>query len=524
MKRRTRSIDEGEGGDALAFVMAGTFAGVILLPATALLDLKRAAAGLAAALACLGLSAALATDWRCSPGRWLAALLAAWRWALVAVAGYALAQRLGLEPLAAYAAAGSATRAMGSFGNAGYLAAFLCLSWPLLLAWRGSRRTVGLGLVWTALFATQSRAGLLAWILQLGLWAWRAWRGGWRPRQAVWAAALLVPAALLLLSPPSGWARPTARRTLWRAALGLWWQRPWCGWYPVPFAVAFQQHGAPALVQVVNSPGQYAEDPHQLLLAVACRFGAIGLAVFAVAAAWALRLAWRTPSAELAGAWLGLAGLLAESQADRFFFQAGVLVPVLALVAALAWRQEAWSRTRTRLGRWRIPSALLALALGGGCLVGALRPLVDYQRAVGPDLGAGAQAIAPAAGVAPLMAVAQAGHDPGAYERLGAALAARQRYVEAAAAYRQALRLGPSAGRAQNLGNCAMMLGDPKAAEAAFRLAVAMAPRSSDAHFSLGYALYYQRRLKAAVDELDTALRLDPGNANAATLKRQILP
>ena len=524
MSRRTRSNGEGEGGDALAFAIAGAFAGVILLPATALLDLKRAAAGLAAGLACLGLAAALATDRRSSPGRWLAALLAAWRWALVAVAGYALAQRLGLEPLAAYAAAGSATRAMGSFGNASYLAAFLCLSWPLLLAWRGSRRAVGLGLVWAALFATQSRSGLLAWALQLGLWAWRAWRGGWRPRQVAWGAAVLVPVLLLLLSPPQGWARPTARWALWRAAAGLWWQRPWCGWYTVPFAIAFQRHGAPALVQVVNSAGQYAEDPHQLLLAVACRVGAVGLVAFAVAVAWALRLAWRTRSDELAGAWLGLAGLLAESQADRFFFQAGVLAPTLGLVAALAWRQEAWIWARARLGPWRIPSTLLALVLGGACLSGALWPLVDYGRAVGPGLGAGAQAIAPAVGLDPLQAAAVGSHDPVAFERLGAALAARQRYAEAAAAYRQALRLGPTTGRAQNLGNCSMMLGDARGAEGAFRLAVALDPGSSDAHFSLGYALFYQKRLKAAVAELDKALALDPGNASARTLKAQILP
>ena len=50
-----------------------------------------------------------------------------------------------------------------------------------------------------------------------------------------------------------------------------------------------------------------------------------------------------------------------------------------------------------------------------------------------------------------------------------------------------------------------------------------MDPRSSDAHFSLGYALFFQKRLTQAVAELDEALRLDPGNANAQTLKRQIM-
>ena len=53
-------------------------------------------------------------------------------------------------------------------------------------------------------------------------------------------------------------------------------------------------------------------------------------------------------------------------------------------------------------------------------------------------------------------------------------------------------------------------------------LAVELDAASSDAHFSLGYALFYQKRLKEAVDELDTALKLDPGNDSARKLKEQI--
>jgi Flp pilus assembly protein TadD len=68
-----------------------------------------------------------------------------------------------------------------------------------------------------------------------------------------------------------------------------------------------------------------------------------------------------------------------------------------------------------------------------------------------------------------------------------------------------------------------MMLGDLSGAEAAFRKAVALNPQSSDAHFSLGYALFDEKKLTEAMGELDTALKLDPGNNNALTLKRQIL-
>jgi tetratricopeptide (TPR) repeat protein len=68
-----------------------------------------------------------------------------------------------------------------------------------------------------------------------------------------------------------------------------------------------------------------------------------------------------------------------------------------------------------------------------------------------------------------------------------------------------------------------MMLGDAPAAERAFRVAVSLSPGSADAHFSLGYALYDEKRLKDSVSELDQALRLDPSQSGAAELRRHIL-
>jgi tetratricopeptide (TPR) repeat protein len=507
-------IQEGEGGSALAFCIAGAFAAALLLPATQLLDLKAAAGALTAALACLGLVGAWARGRAWRPRRALAWSLEAWRWATVALAGYALAQRVGIEPMPAYALAGSHDRAMGSFGNAGYLAAYLCLSWPLLLAWSGARRNAALALAWAALLATQSRAGLLAAAMQGLAWAWSAWRKGWRPG---WALSLGAVAALALsafLMPPSSWLRPTLRLPLWRAAWGLFLQRPWTGWGWGQFAAAFQAHADPAFVAALNAGGQVAEDPHNVLLAVACAGGVMGLLLFG-AALWAAARAARASA--LPGAGLALLGLLVESQADRFFFHAGVLAPLILLLAALRWeRPAAWAP------RWRaaaLAPALLALAL----LWAGARPILAYRNATGADLGAGAAALDAGGDPVALAAAAQAGRDPRDFDRLGDALAARQRWAEAAAAFRQALSLAPSAGRAQNLGNCAMMLGDAAGAEAAFRRAVALAPGSSDAHFSLGYALYYQKRLQEAVEELDAALRLDPGNASALKLKEQIL-
>jgi tetratricopeptide (TPR) repeat protein len=489
---------------------------VIVLPATQLLDLKAAAGALMAALACIGLAWAWGhgRGWR--PQASLRPSWEAWRWSTVAVAGYALAQRLGIEPVTAYAQAGSHSRAMGPFGNAGYLAAYLCLSWPMLLAWTGARRGLAVALAWAALLAAQSRAGAVALALQGAVAAVHAWRGGWRPGGAALAAAAALMAGALALFPVQAWSRPTLRLPLWRASWGLWLQRPWLGWGPGRFAAAFQAQADPGFVRALNAGGQVAEDPHQVLLTVACAGGVLGLAAFIVAVAWALKAARRSA---VPGAALGLVGILAQSQADRFFFQAGVLGPLLLLAVALRWEGSVTPRSP----RWRalaLAPALLALAL----LAAGAKPLLAYAHAVGPDLGAGAGAIAPSATVEQLRSATQGSVEPAAFERLGAALAAKQQWAEAAAAYRTAEGLGPSVGRAQNLGNCSMMLGDARGAEAAFRKAVELDPQSSDARFSLGYALFYQKRLTEAVDQLDLALKLDPGNASAQKLKEQIQP
>jgi hypothetical protein len=210
---------KGEGDAALAFVFSGAMAALILLPVTQLLDLKRAAGLVAAGLLCLALglrlwagkplhkpapllglallgllaawltavagahfrtgaesrgqllAAGVLLAWGLGglPAVWGEALLRHWRRAALLVAVWALLQRAGLEWMPAYAAAGSKLRAMGSYGNAGYLAAFLCLSWPLAMGWQGRRRYGALALLFAALLATQSRACLAALAVQL-LW------------------------------------------------------------------------------------------------------------------------------------------------------------------------------------------------------------------------------------------------------------------------------------------------------------------------------------------------------------------
>jgi len=594
------------GGSALALCFGGALAALVLLPATQLLDLKAVAAMAWASLFCFGLAwtlpnlgqealrrppldlslawtaalGAFLSAWALSPYRallgsdsfpslgagvlvcfalaagpksWLVGVLRLWPWATLALALYALAQRLGLEPMASYAQAGSHARAMGSFGNPGYLAAYLCLSWPLLTLWPAPWKWGALVLVFAALVATQSRAGLAALAVQLAVGsAVKRRRSGSNDAsggalssagshkkvgrlERVLGIGLGLGGAGLLLAlcfPPSQWLRPTLRWSLWKAAVDLWLQRPLVGWGPGSFVLAFQEHAAVHGLRVVNAGNQFAEDPHQCLLALVGAGGGLALAVFAFMAWVFIRRARHSRLQEASALGLGALGLFVQSQADRFFFQPGVFVPLCAVFGTLAWSEAAvpppppppmTGGAKARLGAVQEWTALALAALGCFFAWKALLPILRYRQGVGLAMDEGVRTLASAGDPSILSAQAEAGADPSLWERLGDAYAAQHRYDQAAQALAKALALAPSRGRAQNLGNCYMMLGDVPRAERAFRRAVALDPSNADAHFSLGYALFYQKRLKDAVGELDTALRLNPDHAGAAQLKRQIL-
>jgi tetratricopeptide (TPR) repeat protein len=428
---------------------------------------------------------------------------------------YGLAQRLGLDPLQGSLTAGSRERAMASFGNATFLAAFLCFSWPLALLLHSRLRLVALLLFSGALLATQSRAGVLAAALQGLILGRQAWRGGWRPRwQGALALALVLALAAALLFPWAQWARATLRPQLWAESLRLILQRPFTGWGPGSFPLALQEHESAGFAQALGQ-AQFAEHPHNWVLSILHEAGILGLVAFAfllaVVQPWPMRGGQRHAGQRALA--LGLLGLLLQNLFDRNLDQASLgfcFFFGLGLLSTPSAQAPAWPR-------WSA-GPLLALALV--CTWAGARPVLDYEAAVGP-----APQLAPAQGdVAALRAaVLRDGADPRLLDELGTALVAQSAFAEAAGAFGRAEALQASAGRAINLGNCQLMLGQALPAEASFRRAIALAPLNADAHFSLGYALFCQKRLQDALAELDAALKLDPGHAAAAKLKEQIL-
>ena len=557
---------EAEGGLLPAFFLLGLWLLFLLVPDTQLLDAKRAAGfawaawalawlgwrawkgqasdlppkGLAVAGAAIALSYGAA--WALSPyagvGGFrveelsLAALVAlsaaclptafAERWpamtitAAALIAGYALAQRLGLDPSFALRAQGSALRASGTFGNPNFLAAFLVFAWPLALLWHDQRRPLLFLWLLLALLATQSRAGAVALVAQLAVLALQAWREGLRPR---WGLGIAVGAAAILaglwLFPAGQWSRPTLRVPLWAGSLQLVAQRPLAGWGPGAFPLAIKDHASGVLAQLAES-GQFAEHPHNFILGILVEAGFLGLLawsfLFAWAGPWPRQNALRSPLQRAVA--LGLLGLLVENLFDRNLDQASLGVCLFLGLGLVSRRATPQPRT------WPRASAVFLGALALACLWLGWQPLQAYHDAVLPP-----PAQLDSSEVGELKGLARADpQDAGAWDRLGAALAAQASFVEAKEAYDNAFRLQASPGRAQNIGNCEMELGRPKEAEAEYRMALLLATKpSADLHFSLGYALFKQGKLQEAVEALNAALKLEPRHAAALKLKEQIL-
>lgn len=557
--------DEAEGGLLPAFLLLGLWAAFLLSTDTQLLDLKRAwgsaliAVALlwlawrawkgqatlrpprALALALSALGVAYAVAWMASPyasagiyrvellmlGSVLALVVAClpesvierWPWVTLAcaalIAVYALLQRLGLDPVEAYRLVGSQDRATGPFGNATFLAAFLCFAWPLVLLWHDTRRSAMLLLLVLALLATQSRAGVLALSAQLVLLGVEAWREGLRPRMApLVTAGVLAGLAGLWLFPEAQWVRATLRPQLWVESLKLSLQRPWLGWGPGTFPIVLQEHGSAAWKAALGG-SQFAEHPHDWLLGIWHEAGALGLVAWAgllaVVQPWPVDRARRDPVQRVVA--LGLFGLLVQNLFDRnldqaalglgFFFGVGILCRD---GSAKPWVWPRWSA-----------GLLLAWALGAAVL--AWRPVGAYQASVGPvSLQQDGVAMEDLQ-----RAVFQAPRDAGAHERLAAAFAARGAFEDALRSYQRAYELQATPGRAQNMGNCLMELGRADQAEGRYRLALLVGPPTADLHFSLGYALYKQNKLKEALAALDAALKLEPRHAAASKLKEQML-
>ncbi len=120
--------------------------------------------------------------------------------------------------------------------------------------------------------------------------------------------------------------------------------------------------------------------------------------------------------------------------------------------------------------------------------------------------------------------VAQQPQMPIAQMQLGIALARLKDFAKAIPPLQKTVELLPDSGMGHyELGLALFETGDRKAAAPQFEAAVARAPRWADAHFSLASVYARIARVPDAMQELNTALKLNPDHYRANLLRGRIL-
>ncbi len=289
--------------------------------------------------------------------------------AAAAASLYAIAQALGLDPLAwtqTSGFVGLAVRPFGTFGHPNLLgvaaSAGLATAAPLALLLSGRRRAISalaaLPLA-AATVLTLSRAawlGALCGIVLAGSLAWLSGASAGPTRRAllIGGAVLLAGAGLLwaggweailhqrlqdLLAPAGGTGR--TRLEIWKAALAAWAARPWLGHGPDCFALVFPSYQTPEYWSYEwGGLPLHAHSVYLQTLATRGLLGAAAASACAVAAVLAARSAWLAggDSRRTVPALAGILGALGVTGAFNTIGVGGalLLVTAAAILAALA--------------------------------------------------------------------------------------------------------------------------------------------------------------------------------------------
>lgn len=206
-------------------------------------------------------------------------------WSAAAVGGYAILQKLGIDPVFQVKQLPTGNRAVSTLGSPVDLGAMLALLWPLTLrrvdAERGAFPLLLAVLVAGGLLASGSRGAMVAAAAGTACY-WLLSRREPRASLPRSLGAAALAAALVL-----GWSfrssasvRDLARVEVWKTALAAFRIRPWLGWGPDGFEDAFKILRSDLFVELLGS-GTYQAYAHNDLLHVLSGTGLLGAAAYA---------------------------------------------------------------------------------------------------------------------------------------------------------------------------------------------------------------------------------------------------
>ncbi|MEA2082192.1 MAG: tetratricopeptide repeat protein, partial [Elusimicrobiota bacterium] len=112
--------------------------------------------------------------------------------------------------------------------------------------------------------------------------------------------------------------------------------------------------------------------------------------------------------------------------------------------------------------------------------------------------------------------------DYDALYNLGWFYAKEKKWKLAADAFIKAVKIKPSPGLWNNIGNIFFETGNRPRAIEAYKNALSLNPEMVDSHFNLGYTYFYEGRLKEAAAEFREVLKRDKNNAKAIVMMEKM--
>lgn len=472
----------------------------------------------------------------------------AWFWVLILSCLYGFAQKF-LWNYVPHLPGAEPDRIYSLFGNPNVFAAFLVLSWPVLLLkpiHRSNKqqillRAASVILVFLNLDWTDSRAGYLALEIQVILLMVLV-GAKYFHKSVGWGkiVMVLVGIAVAIFFAAGIGNRPTERLEVWRCTAHMAMEKPVIGWGVNQFSLGFPNFMSDELKGQFQKDNTFAEHAHNEPLELWVELGVVGLVLALLF--WGTLL-WKARGALCSGRkgsdpldlsslglFIGLAGAGFTNLFDYNCRLSGVGFFIWIVAAWLANRYEPGKIIRFSSGVGKTMAAvfLVLSIIGFTFSIPAVYARVaapstqDFLKDLPADLPGEKQRLE--------AAIVQNPKDADLYHRLGNVDAKLSLMDQAESAYKNEIALNPAASGAYlNLGNVYFFKADKNSgnldqAIAYYSQCVVLDPNSVEGHYNLAYALFVKKEMKAALGQLDEVLRLDPRNDHALSLKRQILP
>ncbi|MFA5857767.1 MAG: tetratricopeptide repeat protein [Elusimicrobiota bacterium] len=465
-------------------------------------------------------------------------LVTAWTISAVILAVYGIAQHYGgfmIMPKVKFDVP-QMDRIMSTFGNPIFFAVFLVTTLPLSIAAAFTAKKLFTRILFIfcvvvlliALYFTYTRAAWIAAGAALVVFAFvliRTLRA--RIMFLVIATVLL---GVFAFSTRTVWLRFQEHPLIWRDTVVMWTKHPIAGIGLGTFHLYFPKHASAELKKIFPQERFIVNDAHNEYLQILAETGVIGFILFfAIICSYYLFLhkifTQKVGHTGEQRVWLSaIAGSVTAvfvqnifSVDMRFIISSVYLYLVMGITAGIGCANKETVLVKMPMAWQRGIASAIILFTAYYSAGMVLKPYFAQRKlAQTPDFFE-QKLNNPETQLAELQQLAvEHPADPRVHEKIGWVYAKQKMFTQAIDAYEKSLKIQPSHGVFNNMGNVYFLaLNNKDMAIKCYQESLKLSPHQVDARLNLGVAFYYKGMLKEAADQFKKVLEIDPNNEKA---------